>query len=128
MLSPEYITAHIQNGLVVDLQQGAISSHNIYSNNETIEQNASPLEMTSEQHYISSNESVPIPMDSIQQSLHSSHNSMQPSEHLNHRSHFEVASTVNDERKVIIGEQGRQYIVTNAAPVIVSNKVNCVSM
>lgn len=126
MLSPEYITAHIQNGLVVDLHQGAISSHNIYSNNETVEQNASSLEMSSEQHFISSNESVPIPMESIQQSLQSSHSSMQPSEHLSHRNHFEVGSSVNDERKIIIGEQSRQYILTNEAPVIVSNKVNCV--
>lgn len=129
-MSPEYITAHIQNGLVVDIiqsqhdQQGVIASHNIYNNNEQIDQNASPLEMTTERHFIANND-VSMPIESIQHSLHSNHSSMQPAEHLNHRNHFESATSMSGEdRKVIIGEPGRQYILPNEAPVIVSNKVN----
>lgn len=104
-------------------QQGAIASHSIYSNSETIDQNASPLEMTTERHFLASNDNVTMPMDNIQQSLHSGHSSMQSNEHLSHRNHFEAGSSIQENRKVIIGEQGRQYILTNEAPVIVSNKV-----
>lgn len=107
--------------MVVDIiqpqhdHQGAIASHNIYSNNETINPNASPLEMTTERHFISNNENVAMPMESIHQTLHSGH--------LSHRNQYESSSTIQEDRKVIIGEQGRQYILTNEAPVIVSNKV-----
>lgn len=127
---PEYIAAHIQSGLVVDIiqpqhdQPGTISSHNIYNNSEAIDQNASPLEMTTERHYIASEENVPMPMEHIQQSLHSGHSAMQSTEHLSHRNHYESTSTIESDRKVIMGEPGRQYILTNEAPVIVSNKVN----
>lgn len=127
-MSPDYIAAHIQNGLVVDIiqsqphdQHATISSHNIY-NSEAIEQNASPLEMTTERHFITNNENVQIPMDNIHSTLHSNHSTM-PAEHLGHRNHFEANSNIEDSRKVIIEEQGRQYILTNEAPVIVSSKV-----
>lgn len=98
-------------------QQSAIASHNIY-NSETIEQNASPLEMTTDRHFIGNNDSVQIPMENIHQSLSSSHNSLQ-SGHLSHRNHY----SIDNDRKVSISEQNRQYILTNEAPVIVSNKV-----
>ncbi|XP_055296303.1 uncharacterized protein LOC129565422 [Sitodiplosis mosellana] len=126
LLSPDYIAAHIQNGLVVDIiqqphdQQAAIPSHNIY-NSVAIEQNASPLEMTTERHFIANNENVQIPMENIHHSMHPSHSSMS-AEHLNHRNHFESNSNIEEGRKVIIEEHGRQYILTNEAPVIVSNK------
>lgn len=115
-MSPEYI-AHIPNGLVVDIipqshdQQGAI-----YSNAESVEPNSSPLEMTTDGHYISNGEHVGI--ESIHQSLHSGHSSIQTD-----RNHFDAGPSIHD-RKVIISEPGRQYILTNEAPVIVSNKVN----
>lgn len=126
LLSPEYIAAHIQNGLVVDIiqshdQQATIASHNIY-NSETLEQNASPLAMTTERHFIGNNDNVQIPIENIHQSINSSHSSMH-SGHLSHRNHFEQSSNIDNDRKVIIGEQSRQYILTNEAPVIVSNKV-----
>ncbi|XP_031617304.1 asparagine-rich zinc finger protein AZF1 [Contarinia nasturtii] len=104
LLSPDYI----QNGLVVDIiqsqshdQQPTLASHSIY-NSETIEQNASPLEMTTDRHFITNNENIQMPMESIH--------------------HFESNLNTAKERKLIVGEQGRQYILTNEAPVIVSNK------
>lgn len=78
--------------------------------------------MTTERHFITNNENVQIPMENMHQSLHSSHSSM-PTEHLSHRNHFESSSNIGESRKVIIEENGRQYILTNEAPVIVSNKV-----
>lgn len=62
-----------------------------------------------------------MPIEGIHQSLHSNHRSVH-SEHSSHRSHFDASSTTQDHRKIIIGESGRQYILTNEAPVIVSNK------
>lgn len=124
LLQPEYLTAHIQNGLVVIQphdQQATITSHSIY-NGETIESNSSPLEMTTERHFIADNENVQMPLEGLHQSLHSNHSSMS-TEHLGQRNHFETNASITEERKVIIGEQGRQYILTNEAPVIVSSKV-----
>lgn len=128
-MSPDYITAHIQNGLVVDIiqpqshdQQATISSHHIY-NNEAIEQNSTPLEMTTDRHFIANNENVQIPMENIHQSLHSSHSSMTP-EHLSHRNHFESNSNIQEHRRVIIEDNGRRFIYTNEAPVIVLNKAS----
>lgn len=78
--------------------------------------------MTTERHFIANNENVQIPMENMHQSMHSTHSTM-PAEHLSHRNHFESNSNIEEGRKVIIEEHGRQYILTNEAPVIVSNKV-----
>lgn len=78
--------------------------------------------MTTERHFIASNENVQIPMENMHPPLHSSHNHM-PAEHLSHRNHFESGASIEESRKVIIEEHGRQYILTNEAPVIVSSKV-----
>lgn len=128
-MSPEYIAAHIPNGLVVDIvqsqphvQQSAIASHHIYSS-DAIEQNTSPLDTTTERHFITNSDNVQLPIENMHQSLHSSHSAMQ-TEHLNHRSQFESNASIDEDRKVIIGEPGRQYILTNEAQVIVSNKVS----
>lgn len=127
-MSPDYITAHIQNGLVVDIiqqpndhHQTSIPSHSIY-NSEAIDQNTSPLEMTTERHFIANNGNVQMPLENMHQSMHSSHSTI-PAEHLSHRHHYESNSNIEEGRKVIIQEHGRQYILTNEAPVIVSNKV-----
>lgn len=63
-----------------------------------------------------------MPLENMHQSMHSSHSTM-PAEHLSHRHHYESDSNIAEGRKVIIQEHGRQYILTNEAPVIVSNKV-----
>lgn len=83
--------------------------------------------MTTERHF--SQDVSTIPMENIQHALHQSNHSMhhQQHHHHHHRSHhtFERSSSGIDdivERKVIIGESGRQYILANEAPVIVSNK------
>lgn len=143
MLSTEYLATHIQNGLVVDIQpqsqqpppssqsqqhgqQNTIGTHNnLYGSSDGIDSN-SPLEMTTERHFIAGQDVSTIPMDNIQHTLHQSNHSMH-SHHHHHRSnhHFESSSNGIDDvvdRKVIIGEPGRQYIMTNEAQVIVSNK------
>lgn len=78
--------------------------------------------MTTERHFITNNENVQLPIENMHQSLHSSHNAMQ-TEHLSHRNQYEQSGNMDEDRKVIIGEPGRQYILTNEAPVIVSSKV-----
>lgn len=141
LLSTEYLATHIQNGLVVDIQsqsqpppsgssqsqQNTIGAHNIYGSSDGIDSNGSPLEMTTERHFIAGQDVSAIPMDSIQHALHQSNHTMHQQQHHHphhHRSnhHFEQSSNGLD-RKVIISEPGRhQYILTNEAPVIVSSK------
>lgn len=80
--------------------------------------------MTTERHFIAGHDV----MDNMQHAIHQSNHSMHPHHHSHHHRnnhHFETTSNDIDdvvERKVIIGETGRQYILTNEAPVIVSNK------
>lgn len=133
MLSTEYLATHIQNGLVVDIQsqsqpppssqsqqhtqQNAIASHNIYGSSDGIDSNGS------ERHFIAGHDV----MDNIQHVIQSNHSMHQHHHSHHHRSNHHFEATSNDiddvvERKVIIGETGRQYILTNEAPVIVSNK------
>lgn len=97
-------------------QSDSISSHHIYNGNGSIHQTDSSMELANERHFMSSNESATIPVE--HQSLHSIQNQL-PTDH---RSHFH-SNSIEDNRKVIIGEQGRQYVLTNEAPVIVLNKV-----
>lgn len=86
--------------------------------------------MTTERHFIAGQDVSTIPMSNIHHALHqSSHsNSMHHNQHHHHhRSHhnFERTSSGIDstvDRKVIICEPSRQYILGNEAPVIVSNK------
>lgn len=138
-MSTEYIATHIPSGLVVDIiqpqsqqqqqppasssqsqqheQQNAIGSHDIYGTNEGIH---SP----SERHFIASQEVSTLPMHALHQSSHSHHHHHHRG---HHHHHFDGTSNGIDDvvvdRKVIISEQpNRQYIVTNEAPVIVSNK------
>lgn len=141
LLSSEYIAAHIQNGLVVDIIQSQSQSqsshsqqhdqpnamqgsHNIYNSSDGIDSNGSPLEMTPERHYIAAQDVSTIPMESIQHALHHSNHQNSIHHHQNHRDHHNHHHFEQDivDRKVIMGDSGRQYILTNEAPVIVSNK------
>lgn len=136
MLSTEYLATHIQNGLVVDIQsqsqpppsssqsqhhsqQNVIASHDIYGNSDEIDSR----EMPTERHFIAGHDV----MDNIQHVIQSNHSMHQHHHSHHHRTNHHFESTSNDiddvvERKVIIEEPGRQYILTNEAQVIVSNK------
>lgn len=134
-MSTEYIAAHIPNGLVVDIIQpqsqqqqqaqppSSSQSHqhdqqHMYGSSDGIHGSGSPLEMTSDRHFIAGQEVHTLPLENIQHALHqSTHHHHQR----NHHHHFDSDDIA--DRKVIINEQpNRQYILTNEAPVIVSNK------
>lgn len=118
MLSPEYVSNHFHNGLIVDLvsqpHDQQIETHHIYGNSE-------PIQITNDRRYITSNDSATIQSTMHHQSIHVPQSHIQ---HLDNRSHFATNQNIDDSRRVIISEQGRQYITTNEAPVIVSNKVS----
>lgn len=122
MLSPDSIAAQLQSGLIVDVIQtlpsdsaDEVSSHHIYNGSSSIHTSSGQMELTNGRHYITSDDNASMPVDSLHQPLHSA-----PS-HLESRSHY--AACMDENRKVIVNEQCRDYILPNEAPVIVLNKV-----
>lgn len=115
---PEYISSNFHgDGLIVDLVQHqshdqSIDTHHIYGTNESIQQTHSPIQITGGRRYIASNESA------LHQSIHVPQSQIQ---HLDSRNHFQ---SIDENRRVIIGEASRTYITATEAPVIVCNKVS----
>lgn len=122
LLSPDSIAAQLQNGLIVDVIQNLppdsadeVSSHHIYNGSNSIHTSSGHLELANARHFITSDENASMPVDSLHQPLHNA-----PS-HLDSRSHY--TACMEENRKVIVNEQCREYILPNEAPVIVLNKV-----
>lgn len=127
-MSPDYISAHIQSGLVVDIIQTQP-----YDGNESMPQNMSPLEMTTERQVISNHQNAPIGINAMHQTIQSPQNQIEA--HLQHRSSIDLQSNqIIEVNRKVIADQNRQYVqfvpkstvpmLPNEAPVIVSNKVN----